>query len=146
MNEKCFLEMELMLDIMNECGSVDLPVQGKSMRPFLKAGRDSVQLVKPDGQFKKGDIVVYRRNDKYLLHRIVAVGTETVSIAGDNEFQPETGIDRGRIVAVVSKVRRDGKVIDKNDIIWKFYSKVYINMCVRKTLVKANKMRRALGL
>lgn len=138
--------MELMLDIMNECGSVDLPVQGKSMRPFLKEGRDTIQLVKPDGQFKKGDIVVYRRNEKYLLHRIVAVGTETVSIAGDDEFQPDTGVDRDRIVAVVSKIRRDGKIIDKNDIIWKFYSKIYINLQVRKTLVKANKMRRALGL
>ena len=142
MNDNNSVEMELLLDVLNECGTIRLPVQGRSMQPFLKEGRDSAVLNLPDGNIKKGDIVVYKRKNAYFMHRIVDVQKNTVSIMGDNEINPDNGVEKSNIVAVVNEIRRDGKTINKNDFLWKFYSDVYINMKIRKIFLKLHKIRK----
>lgn len=137
-----FVEMEFLLDVMRDSGAISLPVQGKSMRPFLKEGRDSVVLIVPNGDYKKGDIVVYKRKNTYVMHRIVSVGQNTVSIMGDNEINPDNGVDKNNIVAVVKEIRRNGKVISNRDFEWKFYSDVYINPIIRKMILSFHKIRK----
>lgn len=140
---KDFIEMDFLLDVLKESGTIKVPVQGRSMRPFLKEGRDSVVLNLPDGNLKKGDIVVYKRKNTCVMHRIVDVQQNTVSIMGDNEINPDNGVDKSNIVAVVKEIHRDGKIIRKNDFQWKFYSDIYINQNVRKLFLKLHKIRKA---
>lgn len=142
MNGKNFVEMELLLDVLNESGTVTLPVQGKSMLPFLKEGRDSVILRPSDGQYKKGDIVVYKRGNAYFMHRIISVGDGTVSIMGDNEINPDSGVDVKRIAAVVNAVKRGGKSVKPDSLLWKFYSVIYIKPVVRKFFLSLHKIRK----
>lgn len=142
MNGKNVVEMELMLDVLKESGTVTLPVQGRSMLPFLKEGRDRVVLSLPDGNFRKGDIVVYHRGKAYVMHRIISVSGNTVSIMGDNETNPDSGVNIENIVAAVEKAERKGRMINKNNLIWKFFSSVYIRPRVRKFFLKLHKIRK----
>lgn len=142
MNDRKNVDMELLLDVLNECGTVKLPVQGRSMRPFLKEGRDSVILNRPDGNYKKGDIVVYKRGSAYIMHRIISVNDNSVSIIGDNEINPDNGVCRDNIAAVVKEVYRNGKMLNSGSFIWKFYEKVYINLTVRKIILKLHRIRK----
>ena len=53
-----------------EGAELPLVISGGSMLPFLASGRDSVMLKAPDRALRRGDIVIYRReNGAYVLHR-----------------------------------------------------------------------------
>ena len=58
---------------------VILPVDGRSMLPFIVGGRDSVVLVRKSGDLRVGDIVLATTREKGpVIHRI-----HTISADGD---------------------------------------------------------------
>ena len=67
---------------------VRIGVTGTSMTPMLRHGKDSVLLCPPDAP-KKGDILLYRRGDRYVLHRVVGFGETTLLCCGDNQWRKE---------------------------------------------------------
>ena len=59
--------------LVNEGVEVTFPVNGRSMRPFIEGGRDSVVLVKP-GEVKRLDVVLARTDTgRFVVHRIVSL-------------------------------------------------------------------------
>ena len=112
-----YLSIEKMMPHIQEqlaCGgSVELPVRGRSMRPFLKEGSDSVILRAPDRPLQKYDVPLYQRPDgSYVLHRIVAIGKRSYICMGDAQLVQEYGISLGRIIAYMTAVRRGDRLID----------------------------------
>ena len=100
--------------------SVEIPPRGISMLPTIKEGRDSVILSPKDGRLKKYDIPFYRRPDgAYVIHRVVGFDGDGYILMGDNQFQPEHGIGDDAVIAVVSKIRRRGRLIDVKDPIYR---------------------------
>ncbi len=96
-------------------GTVELPITGTSMFPLLKAERDTV-IIKADSEYSVGDIIFYRRNDgHFVLHRIVGADENGFILCGDNQTELEKGITEKNIIAKVSEIHRDGKVIDVSD-------------------------------
>ena len=45
------------------------PTVGVSMLPMLKSGRDSVVIEKKQARLKPLDVALYKRGEKYVLHR-----------------------------------------------------------------------------
>lgn len=89
--------------------SVSFSPKGVSMLPMLRQGKDTVTLSAVNGQLKKYDIPLYRRDDgAYVLHRVVSAG-KTYTCIGDNQFYFETGIRPDQIIAVVSGFTRGKK-------------------------------------
>lgn len=94
---------------------VILHPKGVSMLPFLRQGKDKVELGRPD-KLEVGDIVLAFFGGKYLLHRIYAIDGEKVTLRGDgNLFGIEQGT-KADVIGVVTgiinskgKVRRPGK-------------------------------------
>ena len=88
--------------------AVILPT-GKSMLPFIREDVDRVVLRKKDS-FEIGDIVLARFDGRYLLHRIVALDGDAVTLMGDGNLR---GQEKGRtdeIVGTVSAIiRPDGR-------------------------------------
>ena len=119
---------------LDECGKLRLNVQGSSMVPFLREG-DTVVLEKPE-TIHKGDIVVFERKGYYIMHRVISVKNGFIDTLGDNLITPETDIPVENVVAVVSGAIRNGKEIDAESIVWKFYSKIYIRPNIRKMILK----------
>jgi|GEM_PF-6186439 len=53
---------------------VKLTVKGGSMAPLLRDGKDVVTLYPSDtGRLKKGDVVLFRHKNGFILHRIISI-------------------------------------------------------------------------
>lgn len=103
--------------------SVEMSPRGKSMLPLLREGKDSVILSPVKERLKKYDIPLYRRADgSYVIHRIVDVKDGTYRLAGDNQYVCENGVKDDQIIAVVSAIRRGGKLIPANSARHKIYA------------------------
>ena len=82
---------------------------GNSMRPFIRGGVDRVILCKKE-TLAVGDIVLACFDGRYILHRIVVLDGDAVTLMGDGNL---SGRERGRtgdIVGTVSAIiRPDGR-------------------------------------
>ena len=121
--------MEPLLGLLAEAESVPLVISGSSMLPFLAHGRDTVYLSRVNRPLKKGDMILYRRdNGAYILHRIFRVEKETYTLVGDAQIQLETGVRPDQVLALVTAVRRKGKLLRSGSFWWIFFEKVWIRM------------------
>lgn len=107
--------------------TVTLPLKGISMRPFLEDGRDKALLTKPHG-VKVGDPVLAEiAPGHYVLHRIVAIDGDAITLLGDGNITPEHCL-RGDIRATAIGFYRKGR--QKPDMTdgrkWRNYSKVWM--------------------
>ena len=83
---------------------------GHSMMPLLRERRDIIEIRKKGpGRCRKYDVVLYRRGEKYILHRILRVMPEGYLIAGDNNTFVERDITDEKIIGVLVRVIRNGK-------------------------------------
>lgn len=112
------------------------------MLPFLQENRDFVVLQPLEDELSVGDIVLYKRGNGYFLHRVVKIQNGFFTIMGDNELNPDKGISKESIVAVVNNCFINGKAVSKADFLWKFYSKIYIKSTFRRLALKAHKIRK----
>lgn len=87
--DKRVLPNEVLLEeagkLLNEGREVTFTPLGSSMLPFIRGGKDSVTLKKkPDAAV--GDIVLVRLPGRYVLHRIIALEGEKVTLMGDGNL------------------------------------------------------------
>ena len=117
--------------LLQERPDVVLPlvVTGNSMSPFLIGGRDKVFLARLDRPARRGDILLYRRNNgQYVLHRVYRTGTEGMTMVGDAQQELEPGIRQEQILAVVTRAERKGKPMAPGSFCWGFFEKVWIQL------------------
>lgn len=121
--------MEDLLKTMEETQTVPLVISGSSMTPFLVHGRDTVYLSKIQRPLKKGDMILYRRDSgAYILHRICDLDGETYTLVGDAQTQREPGIRREQVLALVTAVRRKGRLLQPGSFWWEFFEKIWLRL------------------
>lgn len=119
----------MLRDLTEDGKEVSMVITGNSMSPFLIHKRDSIMFKKPDRELKLGDMVFFERgNGQFVVHRICKVKPEGYYIIGDAQTQVEGPISREQIFAIVTKVRRKGRWIDKGDFWWEFFEHVWIRV------------------
>ena len=91
--------------ILNSCNELLIAPKGKSMRPYLKEKRDKVVVSSIDRNLGLYDIVLYKSNNVYILHRIIGENEDNYLICGDNNYVTET-IPKGDIIGVVTEIIR----------------------------------------
>jgi hypothetical protein len=106
--------------LVNEGVSVTFPVNGRSMLPFIVGGRDSVILEKPES-LQIGDVVLAQvvsgdcenldtAEKHYVVHRIVALNGENVTLMGDGNLALREHCNRTDVCAkVICVVKPNGK-------------------------------------
>lgn len=106
---------------------VAVPVTGGSMIPFLHNG-DTVYLDLPDTPLRKGDVVLYtRENGQYILHRIKKINKDgSFIMVGDAQQALERLPRRDMIHARVTSARHRGALIMPGQPRWWFYSHVWL--------------------
>ena len=130
--------VEPLLSLLEETESVPLVISGSSMTPFLVHGRDTVYLSKPEAPFRRGDMLLYRRDSgSYVLHRVYRTEGERLTMVGDAQTCLEPGIRRDQILARVSAVRRKGKLLKSGSFWWTFFEKIWIRMVPLRPLVRS---------
>ncbi len=129
--------MEPLLGLLDDTDGVPLVISGGSMTPFLVHGRDTVYLSKVTGPLRKGDMVLYQRvGGAYVLHRVLKVDEGSYTMIGDAQIHREPGIRPSQIRAVVTAVRRKGKLLKKGSFWWDFFEKVWIRMVAIRPAVR----------
>lgn len=96
---------------------------GNSMLPFLRERKDTIVIQKRE-QYKKFDVVLYKRKGNYVLHRIIKVLPETFHIRGDNCYYDEY-VKHNEIIGVMVECYRGEKKVNLNSIFYKLY------VCIR---------------
>lgn len=128
--------MEPLLGLLEVTEAVPLVISGGSMTPFLVHGRDTVYLSKSEAPFRRGDMLLYRRdNGSYVLHRVFRVEGERLTMVGDAQTCLEPGIRREQILARVTAVRRKGKLLQRGSFWWDFFEKIWIRLVPLRPLL-----------
>lgn len=128
--------LDALTDLTEDGHTVSTAISGGSMLPFLAPNRDFAILKKPDKPLKKGDIILFKRADeRYILHRIKYIKNEGYYIIGDSQNVAEGPVEENRIVAVVVAVKRKGKLITPENIVWKFYSTIWLRIIPLRRLI-----------
>ena len=115
--------LEEVATLLDEGREVEIMSKGTSMLPFIVGGRDSVILRKEaTGVQKPGDIVLARRSPgNYVLHRLISVDGDRVTLKGDGNVFGTEIVGRkdilGRVIAVVKPSGR--KCVPGNAYLWR---------------------------
>lgn len=99
---------------------------GVSMKPFLRDRRDTVVISSVEGRLKKYDVVLYRRKDEYVLHRIIKVLPDSYVICGDNCVNTESGIKDADIIGRLTAVYRGKKSVKMSGILYGLYCRAAV--------------------
>jgi len=117
--------MPIITESLAEGKSVRFYPHGTSMLPMLRQDIDSVVLSPINGKLKKFDVPLYQReNGKYILHRIIDVGS-TYTCMGDNQFRPETGIRHSQMIAVITSFTRKDREIAVTALSYRIYCRLW---------------------
>ena len=115
--------------MVDEGHSVTIRLRGYSMRPFLENDRDKA-LLRKAGDIKVGDPVLAEiAKGKYVLHRIVKIDGDDVTLLGDGNLRTEACKTDDIRAAVVGFYRKGRKTPDLvNSRKWKTYSFVWMRL------------------
>lgn len=103
--------------------SVKIPLKGYSMRPFLESERDYALLGKAHGPVLNEPALVLLPEGRWVLHRIVKIEGENLTLLGDGNIVPEhckASDIQASIIGFYRKGRKDLDRIDGKK--WKIYS------------------------
>ena len=124
--------------LVDEGVEVIFPVNGRSMRPFIEGGRDSVLLVKPV-DVKPMDVVLAQViGGNYVVHRVLSIDGDYATLMGDGNLQGRETCECKKIYAKVTHVvTPKGKRIALYTPFRHFVQKMWVNVLpVRKYLLK----------
>ena len=109
---------------------------GVSMLPLLRQGKDLFILErKKSERCNVGDIVLYRRRNQYVLHRIIEVKPDDYVIIGDNCTEKEYGITDNNILAVMISFIRNGKNYSVNTFSYRIYSFIWLKTITMRIFI-----------
>ena len=108
--------------------NVPVPIQGVSMRPFLRNG-DFAYLVPLPERLRRGDLVLFRRLDgRYVLHRVFRLRRDgSFLMLGDSQMVPEP-VEAAQLRGKVAFVRRNGQECRPGSFAWWFFAVPWLRL------------------
>ena len=130
--------VSVLREIAEEGKVVSMLIAGSSMAPFLCHNRDYIYFTRPERELCRGDMVFYQRdNGQYVMHRIYRVKPDGYYMVGDAQTQIEGPLRREQIFAVITQVKRAGKMIRPGDFWWEFFEHIWIRIVPARRIVTA---------
>lgn len=111
-------------DILKKEGIYISTISGMSMHPMLRDRRDTIivkPIIQPPGKY---DVVLYRSQKKYVLHRIIKINKEYYIICGDNCIQKEI-VYPDQVIGVLSEFYRDEKKVNMQNHLYYLYVRIW---------------------
>lgn len=82
-------------------GVITVVPKGNSMWPFIKGGKCTVIIKKPQSPINQMDVVLFQReNGDFVLHRVINVQQDNLVVKGDN-FDYQENISLSNVLGVV---------------------------------------------
>ncbi len=125
--KKIVLDNELFMtevnSYLNSGQTVEIKVRGHSMLPFYRHEKTVVSLKKKD-DYVVNDVVLFKYQNQYILHRIIKIKNDFYHILGDGSFTVHV-LGKEDILGYVLDFKTNGKQI-KNYMfkvkLWRLFS------------------------
>ena len=89
---------------------VTICLEGDSMRPLIRRGRDPVTIAPLQRKIRKGDVVLFTLGDgRYVIHRVWKLKDGFVRTFGDNCVNPEPWFPESQVLGQVVRFSRSGR-------------------------------------
>jgi len=133
---------------------VTITLDGDSMRPLIRRGRDKVTIVPLMRKLKVGDVVLFRGGEKrYVVHRVRAMDENGwVCTLGDNCWRDDGWMPSELIWGLVVKMERGGRTytLDSDAARWwgRFWMRTHpVRLLYRRCRGRAAKaVKKILGM
>lgn len=110
-------------------GLIIAPNEGTSMLPLLREGRDLMVIRrKPPEGVRRYDAVLFKRGERYVLHRVLRVRPDGCVLCGDHQYRREFGVGEAQILGVLTAVVRDGREISVTDPRMRLYVHLWCDL------------------
>lgn len=90
--------------LVSEDVSVTLPVNGRSMLPFIIGGRESIILQKPHDVCVGDVVLAWVEGCRWVVHRIIRIDGDRVTLMGDGNIVGTEHCTMGDVKARVTHV------------------------------------------
>lgn len=100
------------IQVLKNGKDVEIPIEGSSMLPWLRPGRDTVVLTAaPPSELRRGHIVIAMINDKssYVLHRIIKRQGEWLTLMGDANLHVTEKVKISDVAGLAIYIKRNGR-------------------------------------
>lgn len=130
--------------------TVKLHIDGQSMYPFIKGGKDLVEVTPcpPDGDLPAWCCPFYLWEEKYMIHRYIGKEGEKCLMLGDGNIARIERVKRTEIIGLLRYIYRpDGTVQDCSDPHWlKCAQRWYRLRKIRRCLLFIYKLKHRFSL
>ena len=96
--------------LLNEGRTVRFTPLGNSMLPFIRGGKDSVQ-VKKQPDVEVGDIVLARLPGRYVMHRVFSREGDALVLMGDGNVAGTESCTTADILGTVTAIYKGSRTI-----------------------------------
>lgn len=128
-------------DFIKEHGFILYTNNGFSMMPLLREKKDIIEIRPLLQRPQKYDVVLYKRRNSYILHRILKVLPDGYIIAGDHNTFLEKDVTDDMILGVMTKVIRNGRTITPDSRRYKLYVHLWCDYYPLRMLILKIKYR-----
>ena len=106
---------------------VTICLEGDSMRPLIRRGKDKVTIIPLNRPLMKGDIVLFRGGpERYVVHRVWKMRENMVRTLGDNCLNPDPWMPLDDVWGLVVKMERDGHIFRLDSPVARFFGKLWM--------------------
>lgn len=99
-------------------------IVGVSMYPMLRNRRDTIVISADHSNIKKYDVVLYKVQNRYVLHRVIKIEVDHLVIWGDNCIAKEV-VKPEQILGVMTAFFRDDKEISLQGLGYWLYVRIW---------------------
>lgn len=128
--------------LVGEGHTVTLRLKGRSMRPFLEDNRDIALLAAPKPPAVGDPVLAEITPGHYVLHRIVAIDGERITLRGDGNIGTEQCSIQDIKASVRGFYRKGRQTLDSTDgRKWRIYSWIWMHLLpIRRYLLAISKL------
>ena len=113
MNKLTFANPEILEEVASlaqEGREVTFTPLGNSMLPFIRGGKDAVTLKKMPSA-AVGDMVLVRLPGRYVLHRVIRVEDDAITLMGDGNLQGTEHCRQEDVLGTVVAIHRGKRTV-----------------------------------
>jgi signal peptidase len=139
------LSHTLRKEIISQGRSVQIVASGYSMFPFLRKGDILTINPAPMEQIKRGDIVVYELNEKWIAHRVIQVNHNSEGfeflLRGDTCAAFDPPVNKENFIGIVPEFQRLNYLKKLNGSLRRLWTKVILNFIRMYPLIARVRLR-----
>src|SRR5215471_40370 len=112
MSESHAIKCELAAEVLRSSGKLRLQVTGWSMLPTVWPGDTLIVERVDSAEVTEGEIVLFRRDRRLFVHRVVKNQSALLVTRGDSMRTPDSPVDKNESLGRICSIVRNGRCVE----------------------------------